>query len=134
MPPSRCPCQSSWGTIEKGSWIFKVEAGGILRNGSRQGQQETSGPVCNNLAARLCLYVSPTIIREGGVLVMIYSKPREHDPPHVHVVKAGGEARIALGDARSAPMLWDYTMRRSDVAQALRIVDEHQAVLLAEWE
>jgi hypothetical protein len=78
--------------------------------------------------------MSPTIMRESGFLVMIYCKPREHDPPHVHVVKAGGEARIALGDVRSAPTLWDYTMRRPDVAYALRIVDEHQAVLLAAWE
>jgi hypothetical protein len=37
--------------------------------------------------------MSPTIIRDSGFLVMIYCKPREHDPPHVHVVKAGGEDR-----------------------------------------
>lgn len=78
--------------------------------------------------------MSPTIIRESGFRVMIYFKPLEHDPPHVHVLNAGGEARIALGDERTAPTLWDYTMRQADVAKALRIVDEHQAVLLVAWD
>jgi serine phosphatase RsbU (regulator of sigma subunit) len=34
----------------------------------------------------------PTIIRERGFEVMIY--PNDHRPPHVHVWKAGKEARV----------------------------------------
>lgn len=46
--------------------------------------------------------MSPTVVRQGGFLVMIYYKPLEHDPPHVHVWKAGTEARIGLGAERTA--------------------------------
>jgi Domain of unknown function (DUF4160) len=77
--------------------------------------------------------MSPTVLRHGGFLAMIYYKPLEHDPPHVHGWKAGTEARIGLGDERTPPTVWHWTMRRADVARALRIVDEHQTELLGEW-
>lgn len=77
--------------------------------------------------------MSPTVLQQGGFLVMIYFKPLEHDPPHVHVWKAGAEARIGLGDEHTPPTVWDWTMRRADVARALRMVDDNQAALLAEW-
>ena len=88
---------------------------------------------CNNPRARLLWTMSPTVLRDGGFVVMIYYKPLEHDPPHVHVWKAGTEARIGLGDEQTPPVAWDWTMRRTDVARALRLVDDHQMWLLAEW-
>ncbi|HEY5425715.1 MAG TPA: DUF4160 domain-containing protein [Candidatus Tumulicola sp.] len=36
----------------------------------------------------------PTIVREDGYEIQIYT--RDHLPPHVHVRKAGAEARFAL--------------------------------------
>jgi len=38
----------------------------------------------------------PTIINEDGFLVMIM--PNYHRPPHVHVFKASGHARITIGN------------------------------------
>ncbi len=38
----------------------------------------------------------PTILRSRGLSVRVY--PNDHAPPHVHVVAAGGVARIALGE------------------------------------
>lgn len=38
--------------------------------------------------------MSPTIIKTGSLRIMIY--PGDHDPPHVHVVGQGAEARFRL--------------------------------------
>jgi hypothetical protein len=47
---------------------------------------------------------------EGPLRVYVYSPPREHSPPHVHVeCTRGGEVRIRLGDAGNAPSLWQTT-------------------------
>jgi hypothetical protein len=72
---------------------------------------------------------------EGPFRVYVYSPPREHSPPHVHVeCTRGGEVLIRLGDAGTAPSLWqNHHMSAADARQALRIVDEHQVRFLAEW-
>jgi hypothetical protein len=36
----------------------------------------------------------PTILREGGFAVMIFT--RDHPPAHVHVLKAGGAVKVSL--------------------------------------
>ena len=44
---------------------------------------------------------------EGAFRVYVYSPPREHQPPHVHVeCTRGGEVLIQLGDENTAPALW----------------------------
>ncbi|NJN61100.1 MAG: DUF4160 domain-containing protein [Coleofasciculaceae cyanobacterium RL_1_1] len=43
----------------------------------------------------------PTILRQDGFAVRLYFN--DHDPPHVHVFKAGGQAKIALGDGEQLP-------------------------------
>ena len=52
-------------------------------------------------------------------------------PVHVHVFKAEGEIIINLDDL-SVRDAW--RMKRRDGRQALNIVEQHQAFLLAEWE
>ena len=76
----------------------------------------------------------PTVLREGGFRVRIYLPPREHHPPHVHVVKAGTEAVILLGDDKTPPRVYEvYDMRASDVLGAYRIVEANRQTLLAKW-
>lgn len=72
---------------------------------------------------------------EGGFTVYVYSPPREHQPPHVHVESTnGGEILVRLGDDETPPSLWqNHHMSASDAREALRIVDEHQQHFLAEW-
>ena len=72
---------------------------------------------------------------EGPFQVYVYAPPREHFPPHVHVeCNQGGEVLIRLGDARTAPSLWqNHHMSAADARQALRIVEIHQSRFLAEW-
>jgi hypothetical protein len=71
----------------------------------------------------------------AGFQVYVYSPPREHQPPHVHVESSnGGEVLVLLGDKKTPPSLWqNHHMSPPDAREALRIVDEHQQQFLAEW-
>jgi len=75
------------------------------------------------------------IHQEGGLTVYVYSPPREHKPPHVHVESnRGGEVLIRLGDEQSAPSLWqNHHMNEADAREALRIVETNQVRFLADW-
>lgn len=70
-----------------------------------------------------------------GFKVYLYSPPREHEPPHVHVECAqGGEVLVLLGEGGTSPVLWqNHHMKEVDARQAVRIVQEHQRRFLAEW-
>jgi len=66
--------------------------------------------------------------------VRIYLPPREHLPPQVHVVRAGGEVKIHLGTQSAPPRVERvFQMRDADVVRAYRIVLEHHAELVDEW-
>jgi hypothetical protein len=78
--------------------------------------------------------MAPIVLRAGGFSVRIYLPPREHEPPHVHVVGVGGEAVITLGDANRPPALREvYRLRAPEVLRAYRLVEEHQTELLVQW-
>ena len=72
---------------------------------------------------------------EGGFQVYVYSPPREHQAPHVHVEsRDGGEVLVLLGDDEAPPSLWqNHQMSALDARQALRTVTENQQHVLAEW-
>ena len=76
------------------------------------------------------------ILEEGPFRVYLYSPPREHQPPHVHVeCTRGGEVLIVIGDEYEPPFVWqNHHMRAADARQALRIVEENQMRFLAEWK
>lgn len=74
----------------------------------------------------------PTVLRQGGFEVMIYT--HDHTPAHVHVWKAGGEVVINLGAENVAPEIRENkSMSTKGMRQALRIVAENQSFLLDEW-
>ncbi len=75
----------------------------------------------------------PVIVSEQGFSVVLYFN--DHDPAHAHVKKAGGEARIFLGDIDTEPSLWDSDgLSNKDVKKALAIVILFQDLLLQKWE
>jgi len=77
----------------------------------------------------------PTVVRSGGFAVRILLPPREHGPPHVHVVKAGAEVVIALGCTDSPVKLLEvHGMKDRDVVRAVRLVKIWKADLLANWK
>ena len=75
----------------------------------------------------------PTLIRQDGFDIRMYFD--DHDPPHVHVFKAGGQAEIAIGDSTTAPsLLLVQGMNSKEAKAALRVVTQHQTHLLEKWE
>lgn len=74
----------------------------------------------------------PTVLRKDGFSFRIYYD--DHIPAHVHALKAGGEARIDLGDSSTNPRLLElYNMSNKDARRALEIVFEHRVKLLQRW-
>lgn len=69
----------------------------------------------------------PTIIRENGFRIVIYTN--DHEPPHIHALKAGTEARIFLDPVS----LWDSNMKSKDARQAVEIVEANHDILLEKW-
>jgi hypothetical protein len=72
----------------------------------------------------------PTILRSGAFAVRVY--PNDHAPPHVHVVSAGGAAKVALGKERSR-LLTVVGLARAEVGDALRLVAAHRDLCLRRW-
>lgn len=58
----------------------------------------------------------------------------DHDPPHVHVFKAGGQAKIELSSLEDPSLLLVQGMSAKDAKTAIAIVKQHQVELLAKWE
>jgi len=74
----------------------------------------------------------PTIWTEAGLDFIIY--PNDHSPAHVHVVKAGDEVIINLGDARNLPYVRSiYRMRTKEIGKALGIAISKQEYFLNRW-
>ncbi|MGQ0767160.1 MAG: DUF4160 domain-containing protein [Gemmatimonadota bacterium] len=76
----------------------------------------------------------PTVLQVDGFRVRILLPPREHPPPHVHVVRGGGEVVILLPRAEGPVAVRTvYRMRAVDVIAAVRLVEAHLAQLQAAW-
>ena len=78
----------------------------------------------------------PTVLRVDGFRVLILLPPREHGPPHVHVVKNDGVAVVRLEDASkgiSHKVVRVERMRLADLRAAERIVAAHTVELLGRW-
>ncbi len=74
----------------------------------------------------------PTILRFRGLRVVIYSD--DHRPPHVHVIGADREAKIALGGESQRPSLVvNEGLSRREVALALVEIDRNRALLMQRW-
>jgi Domain of unknown function (DUF4160) len=74
----------------------------------------------------------PTVIRSGGFAVRILLPPREHGPPHVHVVKGGARVVIGLGTPEGPVKLVKvHGMKDKEVVRAVRLVTIWRTHLLA---
>ncbi|HXG57357.1 MAG TPA: DUF4160 domain-containing protein [Vicinamibacterales bacterium] len=71
----------------------------------------------------------PTVVREAGFEVRIYSS--DHPPPHVHVEKAGAVLKINLRTAQVLRIVGALSDR--DVKRAERIVAKHAVLLQDAW-
>lgn len=76
----------------------------------------------------------PTVLRSGGLRVLIYLPGREHEPPHVHIQNATGEVVIELAVAGRPQRVRNVAgMRANDVAAAFWLVEQHAEYLLERW-
>jgi hypothetical protein len=74
-------------------------------------------------------FTMPTVLREKGFHVQINT--RDHWPPHVHVYKAGCEARFAL-QGNTVTLLRNAGFRAPELAEAADIIEENYATIDAE--
>jgi hypothetical protein len=76
----------------------------------------------------------PTVRREAGFVIKVNTRG-EHNPPHVHVFKAGGEVRVLLGDVDTPPSYWDEKtpMATKNKVRAVLLVERYQAECLEVW-
>jgi hypothetical protein len=59
----------------------------------------------------------------------------DHEPAHVHVIKAGQEVVIDLGSQESRPSIRENKgMSKKDERRALVITGDYQVYLLEKWE
>ena len=76
----------------------------------------------------------PTVLEDGGFQVRVLLPPREHGPPHVHVLKAGASVVITLPDGTKPLSIRTVSrMKNADVVAAFRLVEAHTEALLAAW-
>lgn len=74
----------------------------------------------------------PTILRSNGFLFVIH--PNDHEPPHVHIFRAGAEMIINLGIDGGEPVIRDvYRMRNRDIEVALANTRVNNDVFLRRW-
>ena len=73
--------------------------------------------------------MTPTLFRTRNLSVRIY--PKDHNPPHVHVVGPEAEARFTLGDFEC---YYSRGFTRNALNRIRRFLIEHKAALLEAWD
>ena len=71
----------------------------------------------------------PTVHREAGFVYYFYAEEGV-EPPHVHVDKGDGTAKLWLNPVRLA---WTEGLKAAEVRRALRIAEQQQTKLLEAW-
>jgi hypothetical protein len=78
--------------------------------------------------AHLAVKAMPTVLSRSGFDVRIYFN--DHAPPHVHVIRQSGEARIGL---LPVMIFGIHGFTRSESAEAKQLVQEEKECLLRKW-
>ena len=74
----------------------------------------------------------PTVLSIEGFAFRIYHD--DHEPPHVHVFRAGEQCVVNLGDGDTLPSLRETYMSRAHTRRAMEIAYENQDYLLRKWD
>jgi hypothetical protein len=72
----------------------------------------------------------PTVLRKNGFEFFFWSN--DHSPAHIHVFKAGGEAKFNLEPL--VELVYTRGMKVADISQAQRLVKQHHALLLKAFQ
>lgn len=71
----------------------------------------------------------PTILYINGFRFIIW--PADHEPPHIHVFKGDGEAKVSIDKPQ---LVFVIGLSKQEARFILNTVIEHQKTLLKEWE
>jgi hypothetical protein len=71
----------------------------------------------------------PTVLREKGYRIGFYSSEPD-EPAHVHVHKAGSEAKFWLTPLQ---LCWNKGFRDNELREIARILEAHETQLLEAW-
>lgn len=71
----------------------------------------------------------PTVLEIEGFRFFFYSADR-NEPPHIHIRKAGQEAKFWLDPIRPAQL---GRFKQSELRRMIKIVEENQAFILERW-
>jgi len=71
----------------------------------------------------------PTLIKVGNLRVIVY--PKDHPPPHVHVIGPVGEAKI---DINNFDVIWSYGFSWRTLKKVELALRRNQHILLDGWE
>lgn len=74
----------------------------------------------------------PKVFDESGFRGQIYTD--DHEPPHIHVFKAGAEIIVLLLGDQAPAIRRNKGMSLRDAKRALALVAEHQEEALRIWE
>lgn len=72
-----------------------------------------------------------TVHRAHGFRFVIF--PNDHDPPHVHVLGQGGEAKIILEGAGGIELDWVVGIGRGDLRRVMLETSRERKHLIAMW-
>lgn len=72
-----------------------------------------------------------TILKHQGFRVVIYTN--DHSPPHVHVLRGGGEAVINLRPQGRVELREADGLSKADIRKALELVSSRHGEFLKEW-
>lgn len=73
----------------------------------------------------------PVVLRANGYKFFFYEADVASEPPHVHVVKDGNEAKFWLDPIKTAR---EGRFRKSDLRDIERIIEDNLEFLLEAWE
>ena len=71
----------------------------------------------------------PTILRVKGYRVGFYSSEPD-EPVHVHVQKAGSEAKFWLSPVQ---LSWNKGFREAQLKEIVRLLEKNEAMLIEAW-
>ena len=71
----------------------------------------------------------PEILRLFGLIFSIYT--RDHQPPHVHVRNADGEAKFIVG--ATIELEKNCGMKNKDIRLAESILEENKDLVISNW-
>jgi hypothetical protein len=72
-----------------------------------------------------------TVHRAHGFRFVIFAN--DHSPPHVHVFRQGGEAKIVLEGTGGIDLDWAVGISRGDLRRALLEVERERDRMIAMW-